>query len=301
MYKTVSVQLPTYNRRATLEKCLQALFHQDYPHELMEIIVVDDGSTDGTDRYLVEVARISPIAMKYFRQNNEGSARARNRGIMSTDKDIILMTDDDVIADFNLVNEHLEWHNRYFSERVAILGYVTWSPEVKVTDFMWWCENGGPLTRYYRITDQLEVDFGHFYTGNISLKRTFLQRNLFDPGFHFGFDDLELGYRLYLQGLKIIYNKKAVGYHFATYDIVRLEKRLVNIAESAIILHRKWPELQKKVGRPRPMLVLRLAKLMSVILYPLARILKWKKVIYRFRYQNRLSIAYARAYHANAR
>ncbi len=296
MCKTVSIQLPTHNRRDTLQKCLQALFRQNYPNELMEIIVVDDGSTDGTEQFLAELVRNIPIEVKYFRQDNQGPARARNRGIASTDKDIILMTDDDVIADLNLVKEHMEWHNRYVSEQVSILGYVTWSPEVKVSEFMWWCENGGPLTRYYMITDQLEVDFGHFYSGNISLKRTFLQRNLFDPDFYFGFDDLELGYRLYRQGLKIMYNKRAVGYHLATYDLTRLERRLVDIAESAIVLHKKWPELQRKVGRPRSILILKLVELISTLLYPLARVLKWKKVIYRFRYQNRLSIAYARAY-----
>jgi glycosyltransferase involved in cell wall biosynthesis len=47
-YPFVSVIIPTYNRRAILEKCLSALLVQTYPHDKCEIIVIDDGSTDGT-------------------------------------------------------------------------------------------------------------------------------------------------------------------------------------------------------------------------------------------------------------
>ncbi len=47
-YPFVSVIIPTYNRRAILEKCLSALLVQTYPHDKYEIIVIDDGSTDGT-------------------------------------------------------------------------------------------------------------------------------------------------------------------------------------------------------------------------------------------------------------
>jgi glycosyltransferase involved in cell wall biosynthesis len=296
VYRTISVQLPTYNRKNTLQKCLQALFQQTYPNEFIEIIVVDDGSTDGTEQYLNEISRGSPIAIKYIKQNNQGHARARNTGILAAERDIILMLDDDVLAVPDLIREHMLWHNRYPEEKTAILGYITWSPEVKVTDFMWWCENGGPLTRYHIIADKMDVDFRFFYSGNLSIKRTLLQANLFDPEFYFGFDDLELGYRLSRQGLKILYNKQAVGYHYSRFDQEKLVKRLAVIAKGAIILHRKWPELADRVGKPRPLILLKFAKIISFLIYPLAKIFQWEKVIYHYRYQNCLSTAYAKAY-----
>jgi len=295
-YTTVSVQLPTCNRKATLAKCIEALFKQTFPTECMEIVVIDDGSTDGTEEYLNYTAKQSPVTMKCIRQCNQGTARARNTGILATDKEIILMIDDDVLAVPDLITEHMGWHNRFKEESTAILGYITWSPEVLVDDFMWWCENGGPLTRYHLIQSKQEVGFEFFYSGNVSLKRTFLQANLFDPDFYFGFDDLELGYRLSKQGLRILYNKQAVGYHYSRFDADKLVKRLAAVAVSARVLHHKWPELVDRVGRPRPLLLLKLAKIISFLIYPLAKLLNWKRAIYHYRYQNRLSTAYAKAY-----
>jgi len=52
-YPFVSVIIPTYNRREILKKCLSALLAQTYPHDRYEIIVIDDGSTDGT-REMIE-------------------------------------------------------------------------------------------------------------------------------------------------------------------------------------------------------------------------------------------------------
>ncbi len=51
-YPFVSILLATYNRKSWLEGCLESLFNQDYPKERYEIIVINDGSNDGTDKVL---------------------------------------------------------------------------------------------------------------------------------------------------------------------------------------------------------------------------------------------------------
>jgi GT2 family glycosyltransferase len=237
------------------------------------------------------------VKIKYQEQTNQGASKARNTGIKQCKNDIILMIDDDIIATPELVSEHMKWHNQLREEKVAVLGYITWSPEVKVDDFMWWCENGGPLTRYHLIKNKQEVDFAYLYTGNLSLKASLLRNNLFDQDFFLGFDDLELGYRLSRQGLRIFYDKDAVGYHLSSFDMNRFVKRMRSIAKSAKILHKKWPELADKIGKPRPLLLLRIAKPVSFLLYPLAQLAGWKRMIYHYRYQNRLSTEYARAYY----
>lgn len=87
-----SVVVPTYNRISTLRQCLQGLLAQDYPD--YEIIVVDDGSTDGTSEALSQEFSRG----RYFQQKNVGPAAARNRGLQAASGEIIAFTDDDCLA-----------------------------------------------------------------------------------------------------------------------------------------------------------------------------------------------------------
>jgi glycosyltransferase involved in cell wall biosynthesis len=79
----LSVVIPTRNRAEKLRVCLHALLTQDYPSEGYEIVVVDDGSTDGT-RALVErlAADGTRARLRYAHQSHRGSNAARNLGIM---------------------------------------------------------------------------------------------------------------------------------------------------------------------------------------------------------------------------
>lgn len=74
MEPTVSVVIPTFNRASVLPRALGSVFSQARPPE--EVIVVDDGSEDGTER----LVREEFPAARYFRQENRGVAAARNRG-----------------------------------------------------------------------------------------------------------------------------------------------------------------------------------------------------------------------------
>ncbi len=87
----VSVIIPTYNRRAFIEFALESLFRQTYPKERMEIIVIDDGSTDNTHEILKEYAG----KIIYIYQKNKGVASARNKGISMAKGEIITFLDAD--------------------------------------------------------------------------------------------------------------------------------------------------------------------------------------------------------------
>ncbi|MFA5334722.1 MAG: glycosyltransferase family 2 protein, partial [Candidatus Omnitrophota bacterium] len=68
----LSVVIPTYNRKDLLKECLESLFDQTYPTEDYEIVVVDDGSTDGTEDLLRDMAA-GHGNLRYFRQENGGA------------------------------------------------------------------------------------------------------------------------------------------------------------------------------------------------------------------------------------
>ncbi len=89
MEYAVSVVIPTYNRRAKLLRALAAL-----PSDV-EVIVVDDGSWDGTKRAVNDHGH---AGIRCIRQANRGPASARNAGIAAASSEFVAFTDDDCVA-----------------------------------------------------------------------------------------------------------------------------------------------------------------------------------------------------------
>ncbi len=93
-YKSISVIIPAYNIEDLLEKCVTSVASQDYPKELLQIIVVDDGSTDGTPGIADELAR-KYSNVKVIHKENGGSSSARNVGIEAATGDYLGFVDSD--------------------------------------------------------------------------------------------------------------------------------------------------------------------------------------------------------------
>ena len=155
--------------------------------------------------------------------------------------------DDDVIATAGLVARHVAFHAERPAEGEALLGRVTWSPEVEVTRHMHWLEHGGPLFAYDSIDDPDDVDWRLFYTCNVSMKRAFFEP--FDVGLPI-FEDSEMAYRLTTRGLRLRYDADALGHHLREETPERTERRMREVGEAAALLHAKWPELRED---PPPM------------------------------------------------
>src|SRR5919205_3892081 len=99
----LSVIIPTYNRREPLRTCLEALSGQTIAN--FEVVVVIDGSTDGTREMLAAMA--TPYALRAIWQQNSGQCAARNHGAAMANGRYFLFLDDDIIADPGLVAGHL--------------------------------------------------------------------------------------------------------------------------------------------------------------------------------------------------
>jgi glycosyltransferase involved in cell wall biosynthesis len=211
---SLTVIIPTFNRARVLKLALGAYFVQSSPNAIRELIVVDDGSTDGTDATVDEMSRLSPFPIRYLRQSNSGPAAARNFGIREARANLVLFTDSDIAPDRDFVAQHLEWHNRHPQANIAVLGYVTWPPQPPPTPFMRWYGET-QLFSYRQIRHKQLVDFTTFYSCNLSLKTDFIRiHGQFDESFKTAaYEDIELGYRLGNAGLQLLYNARAVAYH----------------------------------------------------------------------------------------
>ncbi len=206
--KHASVIIATFNRRQLLGQVLQALIRQTVPHDDFEVVVVDDGSADGTLDWLAQ--QRFPFQLHAIRQVNTGPSGARNAGIAAASGDIIIFLDDDLVPTPDLVREHLQSHAA--EERVVVLGPAVSLPYYRQPWIAW---QQATFERAYRAMalGRIKPTFRHCWSGNCSAPR----RDIVAVG---GFDtrlpcneDVELGQRLMECGLRFRFNPAAKGYH----------------------------------------------------------------------------------------
>lgn len=244
--KNISVIIPTYNRKSTLMKCLSLFGRQKFPMDRFEVIVVDDGSSDETGKAVREQQKSAEYSLKYYRKENAGPGSARNLGISNASGKILLITGDDIFPEENLLSEHWKWHTERFPDaNIGVLGFVTWASDPPPTPLMQWLDcgvqNAYPLLRHGD-----PVSWKYSYTGNMSLKRAFIEETgeRFDEGFlPYGYEDIEWGYRLMKKGYVLMYNKDAQGRHHHWVTIDDSFRRMERIGESLKVLRRIHPEI----------------------------------------------------------
>lgn len=234
-----SVVIPTYNRKPILEKCLRALENQhllDNKVSGYEIVLVDDGSTDGTLEWLATHQNEFPH-VHCFSQNHYGPAAARNLGVKEAKGDTIIFIDSDLVVTEKFLQAHadglIEGEKKINGDRLFTYGWVINT-----------CNFDCPTSEPYKITD---FSAAYFATGNVAIARKWLEEaGLFDTRFQlYGWEDLELGVRLKKLGLKLIKCPDAVGYHwhppFSLDQIPKLIDKEIQRGRMGVLFYEKHP------------------------------------------------------------
>lgn len=250
--KFLSIVIATFNRCGVLALCLTALTRQKGKVKF-EVIIVDDGGSDDTRKVCESFG--DKLQIKYFYQENQGQGIARNLGISESSGEIIVFINDDIIVSENFLVEHLLIHEKHLEGKVAVLGFIDWDPQIKITPFMKWLTNGscvlgkfgGHQFAFEKLAQKNEADYNFFYTSNISLKKSLLRKEHFCTEFKaYGWEDIELGYRLDKKhGLVLRYNHKAIGYHHHEITVESFGKRMEMIGASVRIFDSMHSELKK--------------------------------------------------------
>ncbi len=242
----ISVVIPTYNRVGSLEKALDLLSGQTCASGSFEVIVVDDGSRDDIEGMIKRRRDSFGYPLTFIRQVNAGPASARNKGVRLARAGLVLFIGDDIMPKEDLVQRHLDAHKRH--PGAAILGFVEWSKDAEITDFMRYISPDGPQFRYSNIKDAGDCGFRHFYTANISIGKDWLTADPFDEDFPFAaFEDTELAYRLEKKGLRIVFDEKAIGYHYHPVTFDSFKNRMRTSGISGALFLKKHPEAKKIV------------------------------------------------------
>jgi len=241
----VSVVIPTFNRCEILRRALLLYNRQQGMAGRFEVVVVDDGSADGTLAMLEKLRAELRYPLRCFAlPNNSGASAARNRAIEAAEGRVVLITGDDILPDERLLQEHWTWHvERHPAPHVGVLGLVQWAEELKPTPFMCWLERNGTQFAYGSIRHGEVIGHGYLYTCNVSVKREFLLATgeRFDERLHVC-EDSEWGLRLSHKGFEMRYNANALGKHLHETTLNSSLRRMEASGAAAAALRRVNPE-----------------------------------------------------------
>jgi glycosyltransferase involved in cell wall biosynthesis len=234
-FLSCSVVIPTYNRAELLRRTLDSLIGQTLRPADFEVLVVDDGSSDGTGR-LVERYR-NRLNLRCFFQPDEGwrVAQARNVGIAHAVGEVCVFIDSGVLLHSDCLSEHLHSH-RQASGPVAVCGYVYGFDSAEadllaetfdfsdvdagialIRDTGRWADSREPFYAQHGDSfDQLAAPWVFYWTCNASAPLDLLRAvGGFDEEFcSWGGEDIDLGYRLYLDGARFVLYRSASSVHY---------------------------------------------------------------------------------------
>ena len=238
---TVSVIIPTYNRRELLGETLNSLAQQTYPSDRFEVIVVDDGSKDGTEAIAAEAF---PFILRYFWQSNQGDAAARNLGARQSQADFLVFLDDDILVEAGYLTHLIQAHD--IGKNKIVMG--TWNLGLaESTLFSQSLYDSQAVDDANAVTTQLP--FRDVFSNNMSLGREAyfkigMMEGLGFPGSSI-WCDLDFNYRAYRQGFEYFRSTKAVCWHrdhtVSSLDVYK--KRVRTAAYRAVVLFQRYPDL----------------------------------------------------------
>jgi glycosyltransferase involved in cell wall biosynthesis len=265
----LSVIIPTRDRRAIVMETLARLERSDAAFDRFEVIVVDDGSSDGTAHAVHAFAAQSPLAVTILEQDSAGPSAARNRGVAVASGRACLFLGDDTWPGASLIAHHLGFHRVWPAREAALLGLIVWAPPLDRFPFMRWLGDSGIQFDYQSLSPSCESVGGRFfYASNVSVKTEFLRQvGVFDESFrHAAGEDIDLGLRLERAGMRLRFDAQAVAEHWHPTDLVATLNRMWIVGRASTRLARRYRQLP--VPR-RPGVALRL---IASVLTALARL-----------------------------
>lgn len=243
----ISVVMPTFNRIRIIERTLAALAEQDFPPSDYEIVVVVDGSTDGTAE-LLRTWRPG-FAFRVVEAPHRGVSAARNLGIRAAAGNLVLLLDDDLLAAPNLLCQHWEAHAG--ADACIVHGPIYLAPGSAKTLF------GNNLGRFYEghyrhLSAAMDLRFPNgipsYLTVFSQLRNASAPRDLllrsdgFDEQLQAA-EDLEFGLRLWKMGASFRYNPSATAHEFyvkSSWDYLRGQAKALGAGD--LVASRKHPE-----------------------------------------------------------
>ncbi|MBO4275114.1 glycosyltransferase family 2 protein [Microbispora triticiradicis] len=236
-----SVVIPAYGAQAKLDLTLAGLAAQTYPADLLEVIVVDNGSDPP-----LRLPEIRPRGTRLLVCEAPGRARARNAGLAAATGDVIHWMDSDVVPEREEVEAHMRWH--HLAPYLSVTSYLRFSTaalpapeEVAGTDDL--AKLFEPAEPHAWIEDLVERSQGltrsprpfsiHIGGASSANVRLFERAGAMDPEMILG-QDTEMGYRLAQAGAVFIPDPQARAYHLGPSMRMRDSERINRVSHALV-------------------------------------------------------------------
>jgi glycosyltransferase involved in cell wall biosynthesis len=231
----ISIIIPSYNRLDELEELFPTLEKQTLDRKKFEIIIVDDGSTDGTENF-VKNYKSSNLEIHFFKQKNQGPGAARNLGLKKATGDFFVFIDSDVI----LPNEFVEEiYKKVNAENLDGFGgpdraHESFSPLLKAIDYAMtsFITTGG-------LRGKKGKKLAKFYPRSFNMG---LSRSLYEKIGGFGSlrhgQDIEFSNRMIKSGAKIGFVETAYVFHKRRTSLKKFFKQVFNWGVARINLYK---------------------------------------------------------------
>lgn len=211
----LSVVIPTYDGRPMLEACLRALRAQAFPADAYEVVIVDNGSEDGTQAWLRSE---HPAVVVVRLETNLGFAEATNRGVAAARGACLVLLNNDAVADPHFL-EALERAASVEPAPAAVAGRILDSDGSAVEfggsdigGFGFGFQRSSWQQGFAECADGGEIPFA--CGGAMLVRRAdFLESGGFDSDYFAYYEDVDLGWRLWLSGRRVVYARGAEVRH----------------------------------------------------------------------------------------
>lgn len=232
----ISVVVCTHNGRRVIRECLEALTRVEYPR--LEIIVVDDGSTDGT------AAVVQEYPFRLIQTPNRGLSSARNTGLAAAMGEIVAYIDDDAHPDPH-------WLHYVASTFLRTTHAAVGGPNIPPRDEhpVAACVANAPGGPVHVLLSDSEAE--HIPGCNMAFRKACLEAiGGFDPQFQIAGDDVDVCWRLQERGWTLGFHPAAVVWHHRRSSVRAYWKQQVGYGRAEAMLERKWPEKYNGGGHP---------------------------------------------------
>jgi len=214
----ISIIIVNWNGKKFIRQCLSSVFSSNYPKSKLEVIVVDNASTDGSDKIILNEF---PGIILIKNAKNLGYCEANNIGIRSSTGDIIFLLNNDTFIDPDCLIEIVKTMN---SSQIGIVGckLVYMNTSIiqscgcrEIFPGYWEDIAGGLSSAEFTYKDPFEVDY--VYGAALAVRREVLKKiGLLDPVYWAYVEDVDLCYRARKSGFKVVTAPKAVVYHYGS-------------------------------------------------------------------------------------